>query len=176
MQTLMEGEIRFTFAANWEAEQFDRRGISWPKGVSPVDFVVEGPNECVLVEVKDPSASGAPDQNRHGFAEKMKSRELVYDALVPKARSSYGFLHLMERDDKPMRYVVVIGTEKLSIQPALLIGLNDRLRQRLNKEIDTEWKRKYVSGCAIVSVADFGKALNGCTACRVGTEPPGNPP
>jgi len=121
----------------------------------------------VLIEVKDPSASRAPESEREKFSRKMQTKELTHEELVPKARSSYSFLHLMKRDSSPMRLVVVIGTERLSIQPPLLMNLTDRLRQRLDKEIDEPWKRKYVADCAVIPVKDLGKVLPGCSARRI---------
>ena len=83
-------------------------------------------------------------------------------------------LHLMARDTKRMRYVVVIGTENLSIQPVLLSHLTDRLRRRLAQEIETAWQRPYVADCIVVSVADFSTALPGCFSppyCTVTSAP-----
>ena len=176
MSTFVEGEIQFAFTDDWHAEQFDREGFSWPKGVSPVDFVAERQNATVLMEVKDPSASTVPAANADRFVKKMQTKELTHNELVPKARSSYGFLHLMKRDSKPMRYVVVVGTENLSIQPALLLNLTDRLRQRLLRETDVPWERKYMSNCIVVPVEDVGKAVPGCTAQRIQTLPTENSP
>ena len=167
MNVLKEGELEFTFGGVWQAEKFDQPGASWPKGISPVDFIAEGQAELVLMEVKDPSASRVPAENRQDFIAKMQTKELIYEELVPKARSSYGFLHLMARDTKPMRYVVVIGTENLSIQPVLLMQLTNLLRARLMQETNTAWKRQYISNCSVVSVADLGKALSGCSASRI---------
>ena len=167
MTVLEEGELRFEFGDPWRAEEFDVRGRSFPpKGVLPVDFVAESDKELVLVEVKDPSASGATEENRRAFVRDMEARTLTHSVLTPKARTSYGYLHLMARDMKPMRYVVVIGIEGLSMQPALLMSLTDCLRGRLEKETDTAWKRKYLTNCMVVSVADFSKALPGCSAHR----------
>ena len=166
MSSFVEGEIEIAFADNWHAEKFDNPGVSWPKGVSPVDFVAEGPSETVLVEIKDPSATAVPSDQADEFVKKMQTKELTHNNLVPKARSSYGFLHLMKRDEKPMRYVVVIGIEKLSVQPALLLNLTDRLRSRLASETDVPWKRKYIRDCVVVPVADVGKAIPGCEAQR----------
>lgn len=169
MTSFEEGELQLSFGEEWDAEHFDRRGARGfpPKGVSPVDFIAERADELVLVEVKDPSAARAPDANRQDFAKKMKSEELTHGELVPKARTSYGFLHLMARDTKPMRYVVVLGIERLSLQPTLLTNLTDSLRKRLAQESDTAWKRTYISDCTVVSVEDVGKALPGCFASRV---------
>jgi hypothetical protein len=166
MTSFDEGELRFVFGDDWQAERYDGAEASHVMGVRPVDFIAEGSDELVLVEIKDPSAHGARDENRQVFIRKMQSKELTYQELVPKARTSYGYLHLMARDTKPMRYVVVIGIERLSIQEPLLLTLTDRLRARLEQETDTAWKRLYIAGCSVVSVAGFGKALSGCSASR----------
>ena len=166
MTVLAEGELRFTFGNEWQAARFDQSGASWPRGVSPVDFIAEGQSELVLVEIKDPSASTVPVANRQAFVRSMRTRELT-DQLVPKARTSYGFLHLLARDEKPMRYVVVIGAERLSIQPALLMHLTDRVRADLRSEAGTTWKRKYVSDCIVVPIESVNKALSGCSARRI---------
>ena len=90
MTSFQEGELQLAFDDNWQLERFDRAGASFPKGVLPVDFIAERDDELVLVEIKDPSASRAPERNR-----------------------------------------VDIGTEKSSIQPALLLSLTDGLRGRV---------------------------------------------
>ena len=166
MTVLAEGELHFTFGNQWHVARFDRSGASWPRGVSPVDFIAEGQSELVLMEIKDPSASTVPVANRQAFVRSMRTRELT-DQLVPKARSTYGFLHLMARDAKPMRYVVVIGTENLSIQPALLMHLTDRLRRGLRSEAGMTWEREYVSDCIVVPIESVNKALFGCSARRI---------
>ena len=71
----------------------------------------------------------------------------THEVLAPKARSSYGFLHLMARDTKPMRFVVAVGIKRLSIQPLLLEHLAERLRHRVKREGPDPWKREYVSAC-----------------------------
>ena len=167
MTTFREGELEFAFGDAWRAEQFDRPGVGWPKGIAPVDFIAEGRDEIVLVEVKDPSASRATLVQRQRFAHDMQTRTFTHEGLVPKARSSYGFLHLMARDTKPMRFVVVIGIENLSIQPPLLDHLADRLRRRVKAEASEPWKRDYLSACTVVPALDLGKALPGCSARRV---------
>ena len=167
MTTFREGELEFVFGEAWRAEQFDRRGVGWPHGISPVDFIAEGGDEIVLLEVKDPSASRATSDQRRRFARDMQAKVLTHERLTPKARSSYGFLHLMARDTKPMRFVVAIGIENLSIQPLLLEHLADRLRHRVKREGPEPWKREYVFACTVVPVLELGKALPGCFARRI---------
>ena len=167
MSILREGELEFAFGASWEAELFDQDGASWPQGMKPVDFIAEGEKDIVLVEVKDPSHSKAPDNERQKFIAKMRTEPWVHEHLVPKARTTYSFLHLMERDTKPMRYVVVIGIERLSIEPPLLMNLTDRLKARLRKEANEAWKREYMSSCIVVGIEDMDKALSGCSVKRL---------
>ncbi len=167
MSVLQEGELEFTFGDAWEAEEFDRKGASWPHQMNPVDFIAEGKKDIVLVEVKDPSHSKAPDNERQEFIEKMRTKPWVHEHLVPKARTTYSFLHLMERDTKPMRYVVVIGIERLSIEPPLLMNLTDRLTARLRNETGEAWKREYMSSCIVVGIEDLDKALPGCSVKRL---------
>ena len=73
----------------------------------------------------------------------------------------------MARDTKPMRFVVAVGIENLSLQPLLLEHLAERLRRRVKREGPEPWEREYVSACTIVPALDLGKALPGCSARRV---------
>ena len=79
MSVFCEGELEFTFGGAWQAEKFDQPGASWPKGISPVDFIAEGQAELVLMEVKDPSdtsqKSAIPAKNRQDFIAKMQTEK-----------------------------------------------------------------------------------------------------
>lgn len=167
MSTFDEADLRFDFQASLSAERFDRRGRVWPKGMSPVDFIVDTESFLVLVEVKDPSNPQAPEKERASFLAKMKTDELVSQELVPKARSTYTYLHLMKRDDKPMRFVVVLGIERLAVDPVLLQNLADRVKQRLAQEADKPWERRYVDNCSVVSISNVARALPGLTVRRI---------
>ncbi len=170
-KTLTERELVFAFPDAWHPETFDQEGATWPKHIMPVDFIVERPNDILLIEVKDPSISNAPDAERAKFAKKMQSHELTHEELVPKARTTWSYLHLMARTGKPLRYLVAIGTERLSIQPVLLQSLTDRLRQRLAQESDAPWKLEYVASCMVVSALDLGNYLDGVTVVRTPAGP-----
>ena len=167
MTTFREGELELVFGDAWRAEHFDRPGVGWPRGIAPVDFIAEGRDEIVLLEVKDPSASRATSDQRQRFVRDIQAKVFTHEVRAPKARSSYGFLHLMARDTKPMRFVVAVGIERLSLQPLLLEHLAERLRRRVKREGPDPWKREYVSACTIVPALDLGKALPGCSARRV---------
>ena len=71
MTTFREGELELVFGDDWRAEHFDRPGVGWPRGIAPVDFIAEGRDEIVLLEVKDPSASGATSDQWQRFVRDM---------------------------------------------------------------------------------------------------------
>jgi len=167
MSTFDEADLRLDFDVSLSAELLDSKGRVWPKGVSPVDFIVDTESFLVLVEVKDPSNPKAPEQERAKFLAKMKTDELVSQELVPKARGTYTYLHLMQRDKKPMRFVVVLGLEHLAVDSVLLQNLADRVKQRLAQEADEPWKRQYMQNCTVVSIANAAKALPGLTVRRI---------
>lgn len=165
MEVLQEGELQFTFGKDWTASKLDEQGVPVPSGMAFVDFVVEGDDEIVLMEVKDPAASRL-EEGRRSFARRLAGQELVNEHLAPKARDSYTYLHLMRRDAKRMRFVVALGLDGMSVQEPLLMVLNDRLRQRLRQEGREPWKREYVNSCLVIPVGKLSEALPGCKVDR----------
>lgn len=166
MISLTERELTFTFPATWKAERFDVPGQALPKHISPVDFVVETNDKMFFIEVKDPSTTMAPPSEQHGFLKKMQTDELTHQELVPKARTSWSYLHLMDRTPKPIVYIVAIGAERLSVQPLLWMSLADKLRKRLAHEADEPWKKPYVQECLVVPALDLGKHIEGVSVTR----------
>ncbi|MEM6454045.1 MAG: hypothetical protein AAF772_03030 [Acidobacteriota bacterium] len=168
MTTLQEGELRFTFPDDWRVEPFDIRGREGfpPLKVKPVDFVVERAHDILLIEVKDPSNSGTPSDERVRFVKKMTTKSLTYDELVPKARTTWSVLHLMGRTDKPLRFIVAIGVEALAIEPPLFLQLTDRLKKRLEKEIDVPWVRPYVADAFVVDALELDRHFPGIKVTR----------
>lgn len=165
--TLTERELAFTFPAAWQAERFDQPGVPLPKHIMPVDFVVERPDDILLIEVKDPSASRAPAKEQQEYLRRMASDQLTHEELVPKARTTWSYLHLMARTGKPLRFVVAVGTDRLSVQPLLLQSLTDKLRRRLAQEADVPWKVPYIASCMVVPALDLGNYLTGVGVARV---------
>lgn len=170
MTTLCEGELEFTFPSDWSAEAFDD-GQRQLQGFSPVDFVVERDDDILLIEVKDPSQTSVPASERDAFVRSMRTKELTHQQLVPKARSSWWYLHLMARTTKPLRYVVVIGAEALSLQPLLLTQLRDRLRSRLDHEGPEPWVRQYIADCVVLASTEVERHISGVRVERVATSP-----
>ena len=152
MATLSEGRLEFDFADAVAAERLDRPGIPLPHGMALVDFVVEEAAKVLLIEVKDPEGAAAAHRRQAvaDFIKKMQGDGLIHQEIVPKARDSYTFLHLMKRDEKTFILVVVLGIESGG-DKALLGGFKNRLLARLRKEAEKEWARRYVQDCVVVT-------------------------
>ena len=149
---LEEGELAFDFSGCVSASRLDRQGCPMPQGLKLVDFVVEEKERRLLIEVKDPEDSRATASSRLDWAQKLKGGELINGSLVPKARGSYLFLHLMEQDDKPLIFIALLGLGKVPLDPALLGPFQDRLRSRLDFEADLPWRRQYIRDCVVLAV------------------------
>lgn len=161
---MREGELEFDFSAARQAEKLDDKGKKLPEGMKFVDFVVEEEQKLILLEIKDPSckpkgsdakAEVAIEKQRAEFVKDLHKDHWIAQELVPKARDSYTFLHLMARDSKPTVYVLFIGSDKLMFEPALLAAFKDRLLARIRHEADQAWVREYVSDCLIVTEATW---------------------
>ena len=157
---MREGEFEFDFAAATSVEKLDDPARRRPQGMQLVDFVLEEQHRLVMVEVKDPSckakgnnpaAEAALEKSRSEFVKNVQKDTLIADELTPKARDSYTYLHLMKRDGKPVLYAFLLGAEKLSLDPALLLSFKDRLMAKLRQETDQPWARHYVSDCVVLT-------------------------
>ena len=143
-----------------------------------VDFVVEEDDRTLLIEIKDPSDPGIPDAQRATVTTreiaKRSGKELIHDELVPKARHSYLYLHLMEQDAKPFLFVFLDDPSELHIDRALLAPFKDRLLARLLHEAKEPWKRKYIADCVVTDPTTWSAHFPGYPLRRLssGPEPP----
>ncbi len=153
---LIEGELSFDFTSAVFAEKFDQEGVPNPVGMKRVDFIVEESKQVLLIEVKDPSQQGGHPKGKESFQERIRGNTLIAEELVPKARDSYCFQHLMGKDTRPFLYIVVLGLESFPNEAALLMGFKDRLLARIRKETNEEWKRQYVQDCIVTTVNHWG--------------------
>jgi len=163
-----EGELEFDFTGARVVDRLDQQGVPLPHGMQLVDFVVEETNRLLLVEVKDPSAIGARPERRATWEEELRDGSFVNAELAPKCRDSYTYLHLMDRDDRPIAYLVVLGLCNMpGILPADLDQLAKRLSARLKQEADQPWVRQYASACQVVTVADWNSTVGRYSVARV---------
>ena len=147
-----EKDLAFSFPENVEWIVLDKRDAPRPSGMAFVDIVIKQNHRVLLVEIKDPSHSQAPDHARTEYMWRIQSNALICDELTPKARDSYTYLHLMALDSKPFVYVVLLGLDAFDNEKALLIGFKDRLLQRIRHEAETPWKRNYIEDCTVLTV------------------------
>ena len=147
-------ELIFEFPDDLEWEELDKQGVKLPVRMKFVDLVIERDNDVLLVEIKDPSHSKSPDKERNNYFKRLSDNSVLTQELTPKARDSYSFLHLMERDGKPFKYIVVIGLDAFDSaqQKAVLTGFKDRLLADVRCEAYEAWKRKHIADCAVLSV------------------------
>ena len=61
----------------------------------------------------------------------------------------------MERDIKPIIYIVLLGLDAFddSVQKGILSNFKDRLLHNIRNEGEQPWKRDYVKDCIVMSVA-----------------------
>lgn len=163
-----EGEFEFDFSAATKVAKLDDPRKRRPEGMQLVDFVVEEERRLIMIEIKDPSckakggnigAETAIAKSRSDFVNKVQNDTLIAQELTPKARDSYTYLHLMKRDSKPILYVFLLGADKLTLDPALLLGFKDRLFARLRQESDQPWTRHYVSDCLVLTETTWPQAF-----------------
>ncbi|HIJ94865.1 MAG TPA: hypothetical protein HPP94_03830 [Desulfuromonadales bacterium] len=159
-----EGELEFDFTAAKSVDKLDDTKRKLPEGMQFVDFVVEDDARLLLIEVKDPSCSakgGTPQaeaaiaKSRADFTKKIENDSLISQELTPKARDSYTYLHLMKKDSRPMLYAFLLGADKLTLDPALLIGFKDRLLARIRHEADQPWSRNYLADCIVLTESNW---------------------
>lgn len=150
---MQEGRFDFDFTAAISVERLDEQipGRRQPQGMQLVDFVVEELDRWLLIEVKDPGNPQAQRIASEQMLKQLREYTLINEILVPKARDSYTFLHLMERDSKPFIFVFFLGLGNLEFEHALLLELQERLMGRLMHEAAMPWKRRYISACVVVT-------------------------
>lgn len=154
-----EAELLFAFPDGLSWSELDRQGVKLPVKMKFVDLVIEREKDILLVEVKDPSNSKSPDNARNDYLKRLSDNSVLTQELTPKARDSYLYLHLMERDLKPFKYVVLLGLDAFDPirQKAVLTGFKDRLLADIREESFEAWKRKHIADCVVLSVETWNQ-------------------
>lgn len=150
-------ELLFDFPDGLNWGELDKQGVKLPVRMKFVDLVIERDKDILLVEIKDPSHSRSPDKERNSYLKRLTNNSVLTDELTPKARDSYLYLHLMERDSKPFKYVVLLGLDAFDPdrQKALMFGFKDRLQANIREESFEAWKRKHIADCVVLSVESW---------------------
>lgn len=169
-----KADLQFSFPDDLVFSELDKQGVKLPVKMKFVDFVIERENDFLLVEVKDPSNGKCLPRAREEYYKKLKDNTILTQELTPKARDTYTYLHLMERDIKPFKYIVLIGVDSFDSdrQLALLGNFKDRLLADIRLESYEPWKRKHISDCAVLSVAAWNKKFPNWQITRLSTAIP----
>jgi len=152
-------ELLFSFPDGLSWNELDRQGVKLPVRMKFVDLVIEREQDILLIEIKDPSHSKSPDRDRNTYLKRLSDNSVLTQELTPKARDSYLYLHLMERDNKPFKYVVLLGLDAFDPerQKALMFGFKDRLLADIREESFEAWKRKHITDCVVLSVESWNQ-------------------
>jgi hypothetical protein len=161
-------ELLFKFPDGVKWEELDKQGVRLPLRMKFVDLVIERERDVLLVEIKDPSNSRCPDKEQKSYYKRLSDNSVLTQELTPKVRDSYSFLHLMERDEKPFKYIVLLGLDAFDTdrQKAILTGFKDRLLADIRCESDKPWKRKYIEDCVVLSVDAWNEFFPDWPVCR----------
>jgi hypothetical protein len=152
-------ELLFNFPDGLTWSELDKQGVKLPVKMKFVDLVIERERDILLVEIKDPSHSRSLDKDRNSYLKRLANNSVLTEELTPKGRDSYLYLHLMERDHKPFKYVVLLGLDAFDPdrQKAVMFGFKDRLLADIREESFEAWKRKHIADCMVLSVETWNQ-------------------
>lgn len=156
-----KAELLFVFPDGLTWSELDKQGVKLPVRMKFVDLVIERDQDILLIEIKDPSHSRSQDKERNAYLKRLTDNSILTQELTPKVRDSYLYLHLMERDIKPLKYVVLLGLDAFDPdrQKALMFGFKDRLVADIQQESFEPWKRKHIADCVVLSVESWNQAF-----------------
>jgi hypothetical protein len=162
-------DLEFSFPEDLSWVELDKQGQRLPMNMKLVDLVIERERDILLVEIKDPSNARCPADERRKYFKRLTDNSIVTQELTPKARDSYTFLHLMARDEKPLKYVVLIGLDAFdpTQQRGLLTGFKDRLLADIRCETDQPWRRQHIADCVVLSVETWNQLFADWPVTRV---------
>jgi len=162
-------ELHFSFPDELVWDELDKQGVKLPVNMKFVDLIIERENDVLLIEIKDPSHSKCPEKERGKYYKKLSDNSLITQELTPKVRDSYAYLHLMERDNKPFKYIVLIGLDAFdaAMQTPILMTFKDRLMTDIRCESYEAWKRKHIHDCLVMSVETWNTTFSDWPVTRL---------
>ena len=168
MTVLAEEDLQITLPATVTGRKFDdeaKHRLS--HCMKAVDFIIELEDRMLFVEFKDPENPNAKAKDSATFTKKFLSGELDSD-LKTKYRDSWLYEWAEGRVKKPITYLILIGASALS--DAELLARTDALKRQLPVAGpgDRPWKKPFVTGCAVMNLAAWNRALPQFPASRVG--------
>lgn len=158
-ETLTEGEITISFPKSLVRDKLDDKGRRIPSGMSLADHVIYTENILYILEIKDFSCSTAPEPRKKADLKSLQGNEYISDRLTPTARDSYTFLHLMDRIDRQIVFVVLLGLEDFDSlnKREFLENYKERLITNIRKEADDPWKREHINDCIVCNLEKWNE-------------------
>lgn len=152
-------DLEFKFPKKLSWRELDKQGVTLPEKMKLVDIVIEREEDILLIEIKDPSHQKCPDEGRINYLKNLKDNTILKQELTPKARNSYLYLHLLEEDKKPFKFIVLLGLDAFAEneQKAVLMTFKDRLLKNIRHESHEKWKRNHIEDCVILSVKTWNQ-------------------
>jgi len=160
MHKFTEGEIEISFSNDSTFERFDfskEQGMTQARGLCLVDLLIHESQQTFLVEIKDPSCAGSVNNKGNENFEQKITTDMLPPELAEKARDSYTFLHLMDKINKPLTFVFLLGAEALGLKPASLLTLKEKIIEKIRQECNTSWQIDYVRDCAVFSLETWNE-------------------
>lgn len=169
MNVLSERDLQITLPAGVSGRKFDdgaTHGLS--HCMKAVDFIVELDDRILFIEFKDPDDPTAPSERQRLFMEEYRSGSLD-SKLKAKYRDTFLYEWGSGRATKPIYYLVLIGASILS--EAELLARTDALKRQIPVlgPGDKPWKKPFVSGCAVMNIEAWNKALPQYPVSRLST-------
>ncbi|RME82209.1 MAG: hypothetical protein D6771_07330 [Zetaproteobacteria bacterium] len=162
MPVLREGNIEIQLPSGVHGEKFDGPQHGLSHCMKAVDFVVDAPDQTILIEIKDPEHPRADPRQRKRYLAGLRKGSKDED-FVRKYRDSFLYLWAEKRiANKPVHYYVLITSSQLdeALDEALLLAMTEALKRKLPIEgLPASWKRKIADACAVFNIKSWNAHL-----------------
>ncbi|GAB1468144.1 hypothetical protein MASR2M64_08500 [Candidatus Cloacimonadota bacterium] len=154
-----EGEITISFPKDLGRDKLDEKGRRIPTGMSLADHVINTEKILYILEIKDFSCSKTPEPRKIEDLKILQGDDFISSRLTPTARDSYTFLHLMDRIDRQIVYIVLLGLEDFEPlnNKSFLDTYKQRLIKSIRREADEPWKREHISDCIVCNLETWNE-------------------
>ena len=154
MTKLQEKDLEISFPSQYKARKFDDQSHELHHCMKAVDFIVERETDVLFIEFKDPDHPNAPLEQRAKSITDFKSGKLDAN-LVYKYRDTWLYEWASERNEKPIRYLVLIAGREL--RPVSLLTRMDALKKRLPLDAPTGWTRPIAASCGVFNLYSWNR-------------------
>ena len=148
------GEITISFPKDLDCDKLDEQGGRIPTGMSLADHVINTENILYILEIKDFSCSTSSEPRKKKNPKRLQCDGFISSRLTPTVRNSYTFLHLMNRNDRRIVYIVLLGLDDFESpnNKSFLDTYKQRLIKSIRREADEPWKREHINDCIVCNM------------------------